>query len=323
MTLAEQDTFYGAIDAASQHKAYLARHAQTDNLDAPHALTVKASVASALRSNQAIIDSGTNRHIFNNRKLFTTYQELNKQVPITLANNRTIYAIGEGTISVRTAAKPQNALTISSVLHAPKLSGNLISTSYLQKYKGTTTAGAGLELAIVKNGEKIVVGDDRGGVYVVDLHSSSAVENTQNDKIFSLYSGVKQTTNLMTWHRRLGHLNLADVRKLAGGLATGIHISTRKTSEVCHHCLINKSTRQPFMKHMHAKQPGLLDLIHSDLAGPLPRSKGGHEFYATFVDDYSNFTYIYFLKTKAEALASFKSFVAEVERKTSRKVKAI
>lgn len=102
MTLAEQDVFYGAIDAASQHKAYLARHARADtpDKDTPHALTIQANVTNALKKNQAIIDSGANRHIFDNKELFTTYRTLEKLVPITLADDRTIFAIGEGTVSV-------------------------------------------------------------------------------------------------------------------------------------------------------------------------------------------------------------------------------
>ena len=50
-------------------------------------------------------------------------------------------------------------------------------------------------------------------------------------------------------------------------------------------------------------------------------SLGGYEYCITFIDDYSKFTCIFFLKTKDEVFQYFNEFKALVENQTSRKIK--
>ena len=49
-------------------------------------------------------------------------------------------------------------------------------------------------------------------------------------------------------------------------------------------------------------------------------SLSGHEYYVTFIDDFSRKTWIYFLKTKGEVFAQFKEFKALVENQTGKKI---
>jgi histone deacetylase 1/2 len=63
-----------------------------------------------------------------------------------------------------------------------------------------------------------------------------------------------------------------------------------------------------------------LQLVFSDLWGPAPTSVGRHEYYISFIDDYSKFTWIYLLKRKSDALAAFVNFQKLVERKLDRKI---
>jgi hypothetical protein len=51
------------------------------------------------------------------------------------------------------------------------------------------------------------------------------------------------------------------------------------------------------------------EIVHSDVWGPAPvMSKGGFSYYVIFVDDYTRFCWIYFLKHKHEVFSTFKSF---------------
>ena len=57
----------------------------------------------------------------------------------------------------------------------------------------------------------------------------------------------------------------------------------------------------------------ILDLVHSDLCGPMTvASLGGYHYYVTFIDEYLGNTWIYFFKTKEseEVLSKFKEFKA-------------
>ena len=80
-----------------------------------------------------------------------------------------------------------------------------------------------------------------------------------------------------------------------------------------------KNTKNSFLKR-NSKEKGILDIIHSDIFGPMQiTSLSGYSYYASFIDDYSRKTWIYFLKKKVEVFERFKEFKALVENLSERK----
>ena len=72
------------------------------------------------------------------------------------------------------------------------------------------------------------------------------------------------------------------------------------------------------------KAEGVLELIHSDVCGPMPSSSiSGYVYYVSFIDDYSHKTWIYFLKSKDEVFNNFKEFKALIENLFERKIKIL
>ena len=71
------------------------------------------------------------------------------------------------------------------------------------------------------------------------------------------------------------------------------------------------------MRHFKTKcyrAKEVLDLVHTDLCGPMSTSaRKGYEYVITFIDDYSRYGYIYLMRHKSEAFEKFKEFKAEVE----------
>ena len=68
----------------------------------------------------------------------------------------------------------------------------------------------------------------------------------------------------------------------------------------------------------------LLELVHSDVWGPSPlTSPLGFNYYVIFVDDYSQFTWLFLLKHKNEVLFVFKHFKSMVETQFSSKLKIL
>jgi histone deacetylase 1/2 len=61
-------------------------------------------------------------------------------------------------------------------------------------------------------------------------------------------------------------------------------------------------------------------LIFSDVWGPAPDSFGNKNYYVSFIDDYSEFTWIYFLKHRSEVFSIFQQFQVLVERRFGRKI---
>ena len=74
-----------------------------------------------------------------------------------------------------------------------------------------------------------------------------------------------------------------------------------------------RKSRIPFPKS-ETKTKGTLELIHSDVCGPMSSTYlSGYEYYVTLIDDYSIKAWIYFLNTKSELLEKFKEFKALIE----------
>ena len=66
-----------------------------------------------------------------------------------------------------------------------------------------------------------------------------------------------------------------------------------------------------------------LELVFSDVWGPTPTYVGKNNFYVSFIDDYSKFTWIYLLRHKSEAFQRFHDFQNIVERMFDRKIVAM
>jgi histone deacetylase 1/2 len=60
--------------------------------------------------------------------------------------------------------------------------------------------------------------------------------------------------------------------------------------------------------------------VFSDVCDPAPISVGKHAYYVSFIDDYSKFTWIYFLKKGSKVYQVFLNFQQLVKQKFGRKI---
>jgi transposase InsO family protein len=92
---------------------------------------------------------------------------------------------------------------------------------------------------------------------------------------------------------------------------------------LCNGCAQGKNIKNPFPKS-NSKEKGVLDLIHSDVCGPITsNSISGYVYYVSFIDDYSHKTWLYFLKSKDEVFGKFKEFKALIENLSERNIKTL
>jgi len=76
--------------------------------------------------------------------------------------------------------------------------------------------------------------------------------------------------------------------------------------DLCKFCIMDRQCRVAFFTSQH-KTKGLLDLIHTDVRGPSPlASIEGARYYVTFIDDFSNKVWVYFLNQKSKVFQKFK-----------------
>jgi histone deacetylase 1/2 len=66
-----------------------------------------------------------------------------------------------------------------------------------------------------------------------------------------------------------------------------------------------------------------LELVISNVWGPAPTSVGRYNYYVSFIDDFSKFTWIYLLRHKSEVFQHFHEFQNLVERLFDAKIKAM
>lgn len=92
----------------------------------------------------------------------------------------------------------------------------------------------------------------------------------------------------------------------------------------CEKCVLSKQTRTSFQNKAEYQAKHILELIHTDICGPItPKSFSGKRYLISFIDDFSRKTWVYFLKEKSEAFEVFKKFKVMVEKVTDRHIKVI
>ncbi|KAL4348689.1 hypothetical protein GQ457_17G010100 [Hibiscus cannabinus] len=126
------------------------------------------------------------------------------------------------------------------------------------------------------------------------------------------------------WHMRFEHLNFGALKilgekKTVNGIPTISH-----PNQLCEACLLGKHAHSSFPKEATSRAIEPLQLVHTDVCGPIkPPSFGKSRYLLLFIDDYSRKTWVYFLKQKSEAFGAFKNVKALVEKESGFEIKSL
>ena len=120
-----------------------------------------------------------------------------------------------------------------------------------------------------------------------------------------------QTNSLLMWHHILGHPSLQVFKSLISRLGLRFNKVTHESFH-CTSCSLNKSHKLPFGKNSFvANQP--LQLLYSDVWGPVKTSIDGFKYYVIFVDYFSKYIWLYPIKQKSDVKILFPQFKSLVE----------
>ncbi|GKB50123.1 retrovirus-related pol polyprotein from transposon TNT 1-94, partial [Tanacetum coccineum] len=127
------------------------------------------------------------------------------------------------------------------------------------------------------------------------------------------------------WHKRLAHLNFKTINKLAKkNLVIGLVLLVYIKDKACLSCKKGKHHRTSFKTKQTSFIKKCLHLLHMDLFGPVTPSSINHDKYTlVIVDEYSRYTWVYFLKKKSQAPETIMSFIKRVENQNDIKVKQL
>ena len=90
---------------------------------------------------------------------------------------------------------------------------------------------------------------------------------------------------------------------------------------VCQGCILGKHPEHKYERDSHETTSTPIELIHSDITGPLSHMSMIQSKYAlTFIDDFCRYCWVYFLKHKSEFFDLFQVFRALVENQSGRKL---
>jgi transposase InsO family protein len=257
-----------------------------------------------------LIDSGASKHMTGQRDILSCISEKKFSQKVTLGDDYQypIKGVGESNYKLNSG----NSMKMKDVLYVPGLTKNLLSISALEK-KGFRVAFIDGEVLMWAKGETmkeaIVIGKEEGGLYKLKGHSEAAMTHA-----------IENPCEL--WHRRLAHINYKALPYVCKAV-TGLPELKVDHEGVCNGCAQGKNIKNPFPKRDN-KAEGVLELIHSDVCGPMPSSSiSGYVYYVSFIDDYSRKTWVYFLKSKDEVFSKFKEFKALIENLSERKIKIL
>ncbi|GKC58842.1 putative ribonuclease H-like domain-containing protein [Tanacetum coccineum] len=127
------------------------------------------------------------------------------------------------------------------------------------------------------------------------------------------------------WHRRLGHINFKNINKLVkGNLVRGLPLKIFENNHSCVACQKGKQHKASCKTKLVNSISKPLHMLHMDLFGPINVKSLMKKSYCLVVtDDFSRFSWVFFLATKDETSGILKTFITEIENQLDHKVKVI
>jgi hypothetical protein len=286
--------------------------------------------SSSASSSDWFIDCGCTTHISGRGSMFITYTEYPPNTKkVKGYNGVTSFASGYGSVRL-TCQLPDGkteTIILQEVVHLPG-SFNLISQSQImdKDVKVEPVNHYGLNL-YNRHGKLIATAPQLDGLFVLDRVLDRAPGSTEYTDIDndSCLLALKTTGHAsrhdaekrMLWHRRLAHVGLKALEILPKVVTDAPKMTGKCDCESCFKC---KLVRKPFTPTTsRATEP--LQLVHSDICGPLETAIGGGRYMLLFIDDATRHTDEYILKYKSEALEKFKEWKALREKESGKQVK--
>ncbi|CAA7049764.1 unnamed protein product [Microthlaspi erraticum] len=126
------------------------------------------------------------------------------------------------------------------------------------------------------------------------------------------------------WHKRLGHVRNGRLQQMQDKYLVKGLPKFQVTKEVCEACNLGKQSRKSFPKKSQTKTQAKLEIVHTDLCGPMQHKYlEGSRYFLLFLDDYTDMCWVYFLRQKSETFLAFKNCRAVVEKQSDCTIKTL
>ncbi|GJT48181.1 putative ribonuclease H-like domain-containing protein [Tanacetum coccineum] len=267
--------------------------------------------------NKGIVDSGCSRHMTGNKAYLAEFQDFNGG-PVAFGGSKG-YITGKGKIKT-------GKLDFEDVCFVKELQHfNLFSVSQMcdKKNKVLFTDSECLVLS-----SEFKLPDENQVLLKIPRQNNMYSFNLEN----IVPSGgldcliTKATIDESNkWHRRLGHVNFKNLNKLVkGNLVRGLPSKLFQNDHTCVACQKGKQHKASCKSKAVSTISHSLQLLHMDLFGPTSVRSLNHKTYCLVItDDFSRFSWVFFLRTKDKTSAILNDFIRQIENQLNKKVKTI
>ncbi|PNY01730.1 copia-type polyprotein, partial [Trifolium pratense] len=256
------------------------------------------------KSENWFLDSGCSYHMAGNKDWFYDFDE-NYRDSVKLGDDSRMNVMGKGNVKLSINGRVH---ILTDVYFIPGLKTNLLSIGQIQQ-KNTTI--------VFKNDICKVYHREKGLLFATYM-STNRMYVVKAEVIAPRCLQASKIVNSQLWHNRYCHLsikglNILVIKDMVKGLP-----ALKELDENCVNCLVGKQHKDAIPKQATWRASLKLELVHSDICGPInPKSNGGNMYFITFTDDLTRKTWIYLLKEKSSSLEIFKQFKAMVEKESS------
>ena len=266
-------------------------------------LAERISALSASESNRGflanlkhvvVVDSGATNHIFCKQSGFVNLHPYTGPPIIGIGNVEiTPKATGTYKLHVSSTSKEgkDSFMLLEGAHYSPRAACNLLSVSQLDHRGYVVTFGNSAVVGV--HGRRLRFrGFSVNGIYLVRQPTKT---NPVHRLALAAYALEKKS--LKIWHDRLAHLGEDNIRLLQT-MATGI--GPVPDTCFCDKCALGRLKQVPH-KGTLRKGSRPLEHVHMDICGPFRfEGLGGESYWVTITDDFTQYVWVYAIKTRDE-----------------------
>ncbi|GKB65332.1 putative ribonuclease H-like domain-containing protein [Tanacetum coccineum] len=267
---------------------------------------------------KGIFDNGCFRHMTGNKDFLTDYQDIDEGFVAFGGSSRGGKITGKG--KIRT-----DKLDFEDVFFVNELKFNLFSVSQMCDKKNsvlfteTECLILSPDFKLLDESQVLLRVPRQNNMYNFDL--KNVVPSGDLTCLFA--KAIIDESKL--WHKRLGYVNFKILNKLVkGNLVRGFLSNFFNNDHTCVACQKGKQHKASCKAKLMSSISQPLQMLHIDLFGPTFVRSINHNTYCLVVtDDFSRFSWVFFLASKDETSGILKRFITEIENQLNHKVKVI
>ena len=246
-----------------------------------------------------IIDSGATRHMTFCKETIHDLETRSDLGFVRAAGGKLLKVRGQGTVYIQ-GYNSDNELRLKDVLFVPSLMRNLFSVPAASN-KNCKVEFYKDKAKLIKDGKILMTAKREGSLYIMD--GKPVVVDQEREVNISIDESCEIQGTPEEIHKKLCHFG---------------------SFPDCRSCQLGKMHRTYAKVYSEEKPTEPLERVHTDvmqMTGSL--SQGGNKYVLNFIDDYTRYAVVYFLKKKSEVFNMFKRYVENIELQSGHKVKEL